>query len=277
VSPDELDQRINAALAPLRQELRELRLELNQLKQMAGLSAQEQSPSGRSESFQQGLTLSGPYSAASGETYASVSGTQQSQSGRSESIEQDQTLSGPYSAASGETYASVSGTQQSQSGRSQSFEQTHTQSGTYPAVSGGTYPAVSGGGGIWSRLLGLPAQAPFLQRFQQSVQLIQQESIPSRPAAFAAVELIELVEEEKRQSDLDLPFFSHWDELEPQLLALVQLESLLPQPGESYRSPEQVVVRTARGGQRDTIERCLRCGFRFQGQLLRKAEVSIFV
>ena len=270
MSPDELDQRINAALAPLRQELRELRLELNQLKQMAGLSAQEQSPSGRSESFQQGLTLSGPDSAASGGTYSAVSGKEQSQSGRSQAIEQDQTLSGSYPAVSGGTYASVSGTQQSQSGRSQSIEQNQTLSGSYPAVSGG-------GGGIWSRLLGLPSQAPFLQRFQQSVQLIQQESIPSRPAAFAAVELIELVEEEKRQSDLDLPFFSHWDELEPQLLALLQLESLLPQPGESYRSPEQVVVRTARGGQRDTIERCLRCGFRFQGQLLRKAEVSIFV
>jgi hypothetical protein len=130
---------------------------------------------------------------------------------------------------------------------------------------------------LWERLSQLPVPSEFSTRFQQALEPIRTEVIPSRAAAFAAVELIELVEEEKLQSDLDLPFFGLWDELQTQLLDALQLESLVAQSGDRYSSPEQIVVRTARGGERDTIERCLRCGFKFQGQLLRKAEVSIFV
>lgn len=94
--------------------------------------------------------------------------------------------------------------------------------------------------------------------------------------AHLVLEVLDLCEEARKHSDPNLPFFR---DLPVRLQGLVEaagLEPVVPQPGDAYRSSEHMVLRTVRGdGARDTVERCLRKGYRFRGQLLRKAEVSL--
>ncbi|CAN0250712.1 unnamed protein product, partial [Phaeothamnion confervicola] len=68
------------------------------------------------------------------------------------------------------------------------------------------------------------------------------------------------------------------DERLERLTGSLQLEAIRPSAGQPYKAGEHMILRSVRGGgNRDTIERCLKRGFRWQGQLLKKAEVSVYL
>ena len=103
------------------------------------------------------------------------------------------------------------------------------------------------------------------------------EQRPSKQLALLGVELVELCEEVRRSADLSHPFFDNLESRLQQVTSELGLEAIWPNPGEAYRAADHLILQTLRGGARDSVERCLKRGFRFQGQLLKKAEVSVFL
>ena len=92
------------------------------------------------------------------------------------------------------------------------------------------------------------------------------------------VEIVELCEESRRGANLADPFYEKMEERLASLIEQAQLEPVVPHAGQVYRPQEHLVLRSVRGtGVRDTVERCQKRGFRWQGQLLKKAEVSVFL
>ena len=147
---------------------------------------------------------------------------------------------------------------------------------------GGCPPAPSATGGNSSGLFEslekeAPAELlsvlrPTLKNLKQGLQLTEKHR------AQLVIELVELCEESRRSADLSHPFYDNLEDRLQQLTSGVGLEAIQPGPGDAYRAAEHLILRTVRGeGSRDTVERCLKRGFRFQGQLLKKAEVSVFL
>lgn len=99
-----------------------------------------------------------------------------------------------------------------------------------------------------------------------------------RTQAQLVVELVELCEESRRSADLTLPFYESLEDRLQQLVSEAGLEPIQPHRGDPYRIQEHMILKSVRGdGSRDSVERCLKRGFRFQGHLLKKAEVSVFL
>lgn len=99
-----------------------------------------------------------------------------------------------------------------------------------------------------------------------------------REQAQLVVELVELCEESRRTGDLSHGFYDDLDDRLERLTGGVGLEAIRPAAGQPYKAGEHMILRSVRGGgPRDTVERCLKRGFRWQGQLLKKAEVSVYL
>ncbi|MEW6282527.1 MAG: hypothetical protein AB1758_28215 [Candidatus Eremiobacterota bacterium] len=105
-------------------------------------------------------------------------------------------------------------------------------------------------------------------------------ALRGRLATVLVPELVELCEAARRLEDPDLPFFSS---LEPRLSLLSRaagLEEIQPAPGSPYLPEEQnalKVVRSSDPAQRDRVDRCVSRGFRYDGKLIKKAEVIVFL
>jgi hypothetical protein len=121
------------------------------------------------------------------------------------------------------------------------------------------------------------APPPLSKELAATMEALQEALLgPQKGLAQLVVEIVELCEESRHDGDLSHAFYDTMEERLAQLTEAVGLEPILPAPGTPYSPQEQLVLRSVRGnGRRDTVERCLKRGFRFQGQLLKKEEVTL--
>ena len=93
-------------------------------------------------------------------------------------------------------------------------------------------------------------------------------------------EFIEVLEAGRRSGDPNLPFFRQLEERMATLIEAAELEEIRPTPGTMYRPAEQNLLKAVRSDEpnlRDQVERCVNRGFRYRGELVKKAEVTVFL
>lgn len=93
-------------------------------------------------------------------------------------------------------------------------------------------------------------------------------------------EFVEVLEAGRRSGDPNLPFFRELEERLSALLEAAELEEIRPAPGTMYRPAEQNLLKAVRSDEqnlRDQVERCVNRGFRYRGELVKKAEVTVFL
>ena len=121
------------------------------------------------------------------------------------------------------------------------------------------------------------APAELQQELSSTLTALRESGNP-REQAQLVVELVELCEESRRTGDFSHAFYEDLEGRLERLTSSLQLEVIRPSAGQAYKQQEHMILRSVRGGgPRDTIERCLKRGFRWQGQLLKKAEVSVYL
>lgn len=99
----------------------------------------------------------------------------------------------------------------------------------------------------------------------------------NRLATTLVPEVVELCDGEE---DTGSAFFDGLEGRLDQLIEAAGLEIIRPQPGSAYQPAEHNairVVRTDDASLRDKIERCVGRGFRRDGKLLKKAEVTVYL
>jgi len=93
-------------------------------------------------------------------------------------------------------------------------------------------------------------------------------------------EFIEVLEAGRRSGDPNLPYFRELEDRIGALLEAAELEEIRPAPGTMYRPAEQNLLKAVRSDEpnlRDQVERCVNRGFRYRGELVKKAEVTVFL
>lgn len=120
--------------------------------------------------------------------------------------------------------------------------------------------------------VGWPA---FGEDFSEAVARFEAAVEGSKQAAHLLVELHELAELHRRRGNLASEDLEKWEQLFVQLCARHGVEQIWPVHGDGYQLSLHLVVRTVAGGVRDTVERALTRGFRWNEKVLKKSEVVL--
>lgn len=106
------------------------------------------------------------------------------------------------------------------------------------------------------------------------------ERLHARLVKVLVPEFVEVLEAARRSGDPNLPFFRELEERIAALLEAAELEEIRPAPGTMYRPAEQNLLKAVRSDEpnlRDQVERCVNRGFRYRGELVKKAEVTVYL
>lgn len=121
-----------------------------------------------------------------------------------------------------------------------------------------------------------PRLQPVVARIHQLLQSGELEEL----VTVKIPELVELCHHERLKSDTGELFYVMADEVLDDLLNQFGVEKIQPSKGEKFLASRHRAVRVTRtqeAGLRDQVELCLNPGFEWNGRLLKKAEVVVFL
>ncbi|MGE4207278.1 MAG: nucleotide exchange factor GrpE [Vulcanimicrobiota bacterium] len=117
-------------------------------------------------------------------------------------------------------------------------------------------------------------------REARELSLQDQSDARERLASQLIPELVELCENVRRTESTGELFYETLESRLDAIMAECGLEPIRPARGDGFQTVLHNAVRVVRGSERDsrdTIELCLSPGFRWKGNLLKKAEVTVFL
>ncbi len=121
-----------------------------------------------------------------------------------------------------------------------------------------------------------PRLSPVVSRIHQLYESQELEEL----VTVKLTELVELCHHEKLKSDTGELFYVMADDILDELLAHFGVEKIQPTKGEKLQSSRHRAVRVTRTQDpslRDQVEICLNPGFEWNGRLIKKAEVVVFL